>query len=218
MRSKFDKELKQMNDDLIEMGTLLETALSQIIVVLNDFDDIAMQTISDCEIAVDEYEREIHSKALKLLCFQQPVAKDLRAVSTALNMITDMERIADQAVDISEIAMQFKNKPKIKNPVHIIAMIEKCIIMVKKSIDAFVNKDIKLANLVISSDDEVDELFIFVRNELIELINFDMSNGEQAIDFIMIAKYLERIADHAVNISEWVIFSVTGEHKNEKLM
>ncbi len=218
MRAKFEKELKILHDDLVEMGFLIEKALVNIIKVLEEYDENALQIIRECEEQVDKLEQKVQSNVLRLLYSQQPVAKDLRSVSAALNLITDMERISDQALDISEIAILFKGKKMIKKPTHIIEMIQKCMIMVNKSIDAFVMQSEEIANSVIAADDEVDQLFLYIRDELIELINEDKTVGEQAIDLIMISKYLERIADHAVNISEWVIFNITGEHKNYPLL
>jgi phosphate transport system protein len=164
------------------------------------------------EIEIDDMERSIESHCLKLLLQQQPVAKDLRIISTALKMITDMERIGDNAEDIAEITKNLVNQKFIKDIVHIPQMAEATMSMVKRSIDAFVNKDRNLAEEVCKSDDIVDNLFNIIKDELIEKIQENKSNGEQAIDLLMIAKYFERIGDHAENIAEWVIFSITGEH------
>ena len=161
---------------------------------------------------VDEKEREIEALCLKLLLRQQPVARDLRFISSALKMITDMERIGDQAADISEIVLFIADQQYIKKLEHIPAMAGATIEMVTKSIDAFVNRDVDLARKVISMDDVVDDLFDQVKAELIALIGKDASNGEQAMDLLMIAKYYERIGDHAVNIAEWVEYSLTGHH------
>ena len=152
---------------------------------------------------------------MKLLLQQQPVAKDLRVISSALKMITDMERIGDQASDISEITIQLAKQKYIKELKTIQEMAKEATLMLVKSIEAFVNKDIVLAGEVIGKDDRVDDLFTEVKRELIQLISENTDNGEQATDFLMIAKYLERIGDHATNIAEWVIFSITGEHKTE---
>ena len=159
-------------------------------------------------------EKVIESHCMRLLIQQQPVASDLRLIETALKMITDMERIGDNAEDIAEIVKYFENKRFIKDLVHIPKMAEVTISMVKRSVEAFVNKDKDLALQVCYDDDIVDGLFITIKTELIEMIGKDSKNGEQAIDFLMIAKYLERIGDHAQNIAEWVIFAITGEHKN----
>lgn len=218
MRNLFERQLGELNQDLMEMGFLIEKALERIIDILDTQDAAIVQEIKGYEEAVDELERKIQSEALRILYTQQPVARDLRSITAALNLITDMERIADQAYDIAEIAMYFKDKTMLKKPEHIVEMVKKCILMVKGSVDAFVTQNLDVAQEVINSDDMVDQLFLQVRDDLVEILAQDGSQGEQVIDFIMIAKYLERIADHAVNISEWVIFNITGEHKNQKLL
>lgn len=218
MREKFQQELKNLNDDIIKMGTLIENSLGKIKTMLKNPSEKTADEILSNEKQVDQLEREIQSRCLHMLFSQQPVARDLRCISTALNIITDMERISDQAFDISDIIIQFKGKKMLKEPVHISEMIEKCISMTKHSIDSFVMQSIEIAQSVIDADDEVDSLFLHVRDEIVDLINDSKANGEQAVDFVMIAKYLERIADHAVNVAEWVIFNITGEHKNNKLI
>jgi len=213
MRNSLDQGLEQLNNDLIEMGTLIEIAIDRAITALKTHDVELAMTVRQHQKKVNDMEKEIETTSLKILLSQQPVARDLRLISTALKLITDMQRIADQALNISEITLQLAGKTFIKNPDLIVTMAAKTVTMVNESINAFTNRDKDLAEKVIASDDEVDELFVAVRDDLISLINEDKRNGEQAIDFIMIAKYLERIADHAVNISEWVIFYITGEHK-----
>ncbi|MEE1247809.1 MAG: phosphate signaling complex protein PhoU [Lachnospiraceae bacterium] len=216
MRNRFDRELIHLNDELIEMGSLIEKAIEKAISALVNQDaELARETIMMDE-EIDDKEREIEHLCLKLLLQQQPVAKDLRVISSALKMITDMERIGDQASDISEITLQLADKKYIKELETIQNMAKEASVMLVKSIEAFVNKDVVLAGEVIGKDDVVDDLFMKVKNELIELISRNTDNGEQATDFLMIAKYLERIGDHATNIAEWVIFSITGEHKSEK--
>ena len=216
MRNRFDRELIHLNDELIEMGSLIEKAIEKAISALVNQDaELARETIMMDE-EIDDKEREIEHLCLKLLLQQQPVAKDLRVISSALKMITDMERIGDQASDISEITLQLADKKYIKELETIQNMAKEASVMLVKSIEAFVNKDVVLAGEVIGKDDVVDDLFMKVKNELIELISRNTDNGEQATDFLMIAKYLERIGDHATTIAEWVIFSITGEHKSEK--
>ena len=216
MRNRFDRELIHLNDELIEMGSLIEKAIEKAISALVNQDaELARETIMMDE-EIDDKEREIEHLCLKLLLQQQPVAKDLRVISSALKMITDMERIGEQASDISEITLQLADKKNIKELETIQNMAKEASVMLVKSIEAFVNKDVVLAGEVIGKDDVVDDLFMKVKNELIELISRNTDNGEQATDFLMIAKYLERIGDHATNIAEWVIFSITGEHKSEK--
>jgi phosphate transport system protein len=215
MRSRFDKELENLNLELIKMGGLIENSIEASAKALIEKDLSLVIKVNEYEIEIDEMEKTIESHCLKLLLQQQPVASDLRLISTALKMITDMERIGDNAEDIAEIAKYMVNEKFIKNLVHIPQMAEATIGMVRKSVDAFVNKDIELAMEVCASDDIVDNLFNVIKNELIEKIQEDKANGEQAIDLLMIAKYFERIGDHAENIAEWVIFSITGEHKYE---
>ena len=218
MRTRFDDQLTELNNNLIRMGALIENAITMAIKALMEHDsELAKKTMgSDDEI--DEMEKEIESLCLKLILHQQPIARDLRLISTALKMITDMERIGDQAADISEITLILSDAVYIKDLVHIPQMAKATTKMVSEAIDAYVKKDLELANCVIEHDDIVDELFCEVKSELIELIREDVKNGEQALDFLMIAKYFERIGDHAVNIAEWVIFSITGQHKNKKII
>lgn len=212
MRHRFDQELDNLNLKLIKMGGLIENAIEYGAKALINQDLSMAARVNELEIEIDDMEKDIESHCLKLLLQQQPVASDLRIISTALKMITDMERIGDNAEDIAEIAKYMVNQKFIKDLVHIPQMAEATISMVKGSIDAFVNKDKELAEKVCSWDDIVDDLFQTVKKELIEKIQENTENGEQAIDLIMIAKYLERIGDHAENIAEWVIFSITGEH------
>jgi phosphate transport system protein len=213
MRGRFDKELENLNLELIKMGGLIENSIETSVRALINQDLSLVKKVNEYEVEIDEMEKTIESHCLKLLLQQQPVASDLRLISTALKMITDMERIGDNAEDIAEISEYMVNQKFIKNLVHIPQMAEATIGMVRKSIDAFVNKDKELALEVCASDDIVDNLFTIIKNELIEKIQEDKNNGEQAIDLLMIAKYFERIGDHAENIAEWVIFSITGEHK-----
>jgi phosphate transport system protein len=213
MRNKFDHELENLNLELIKMGSLIENAIELSTRSLLEQNLELVGKVNELEIEIDEMEKTIESHCLKLLLQQQPVASDLRIISTALKMITDMERIGDNAEDIAEIARFMVNQKFIKDLVHIPQMAEATISMVTRSVDAFVNKDRKLAEEVCASDDIVDNLFQVVKKELIEKIQENTENGEQAIDLLMIAKYFERIGDHAENIAEWVIFSITGEHK-----
>lgn len=212
MRYRFDRELDTLNLELIKMGSLIENSIEYSIKALINQDLSSVKKVNELEIEIDDMEKTIESHCLKLLLQQHPVASDLRIISTALKMITDMERIGDNAEDIAEIAKYMFNQKFIKDIVHIPQMADATISMVKRSIDAFVNKDKNLAEEVCKSDDIVDNLFNIIKEELIEKIQEDKSNGEQAIDLLMIAKYFERIGDHAENIAEWVIFSITGEH------
>jgi len=215
MRSKFEEQLGQLNNMLVEMGALIETAIALATQALREQDiELAKKAIA-YEQEADQKEKDIEALCLKLLLRQQPVARDLRLISAALKMITDMERIGDQAADIAEITIMLAGTPYIKELEHIPQMAKATVKMVTDSIDAFVKKDLDLAASVIEYDDVVDDLFGRVRADLIELIRADIANGEQALDFLMIAKYFERIGDHAVNIAEWVMFSITGRHAKE---
>lgn len=213
MRNQFFSQLENLNTQLIQMGGLIEVAISSAVKALIEQDKEQAKNAILADREVDIKEKDIQDLCLKLLLQQQPVARDLRLISAALKMITDMERIGDQAADISEIAILLADVPYVKKLETIPKMAEETIKMVTGSIDAFVKKDLDLARYVVQSDDTVDELFITVKNDLIDLIHKDSSTGGQAMDLLMIAKYFERIGDHAVNIAEWVIFSITGEHK-----
>lgn len=214
MRNRFDRQLGMLNDELIEMGSMIEKSIETAIKALVNQDvDLARHAI-EADEEIDRQERIIEDLCLKLLLQQQPVAKDLRLISSALKMITDMERIGDHASDISEITIALADQPYIKKLEHIQQMAKETMIMLVGSIEAFVDKDLEKANEVIKRDDVVDDLFDKVKKELIQMIHENADKGEQAADLLMVAKYMERIGDHATNISEWVIFSITGEHKS----
>lgn len=215
MRNRFDTELEELNLELIKMGSLIETSIETSARALISQDLELVKKVNELEIEIDEMEKVIESHCLRLLLQQQPVASDLRIISTALKMITDMERIGDNAEDIAEISKFMVNQKFIKDLVHIPQMAEATISMVKRSVDAFVTKDKALALEVCKDDDIVDRLFQVIKMELIEKIKEKEENGEQAIDLLMIAKYFERIGDHAENIAEWVIFSITGDHRTK---
>lgn len=214
MRNRFDRQLSTLNDELIEMGSMIEKSIETAIKALVNQDvDLARNAI-EADEEIDRQERIIEDLCLKLLLQQQPVAKDLRLISSALKMITDMERIGDHASDISEITIALADQPYIKKLEHIQQMAKETMIMLVGSIEAFVDKDLEKANEVIKRDDVVDDLFDKVKKELIQMIHENADKGEQTADLLMVAKYMERIGDHATNISEWVIFSITGEHKS----
>ena len=218
MRNRFDRELAALHDLLIEMGALSQKSIETAKDALLQQDRQLARQVYEYEREVDEKEKEVERRCLKLLLQQQPVASDLRVISTALKIITDLERISDQSCDIAELADRMADQPYIKQLVDIPKMAEAVIKMVKESIDAFVTSDIDLAQRVVAQDDVVDDLFNQVKNDLIALIRKDANNGEQAVDLLMVAKYLERIGDHATNVAEWVVFSITGEHKNERVL
>lgn len=216
MRTKFDEMLDELNIEMIKMGALCEEAITCAVKALLDRDSEMADKAFFIEKAIDEKEREIESFCMKLLLRQQPVAKDLRIISSALKMISDMERIGDQAADIAEITRHIGGE-NVFGKVHIKEMAEAAVKMVTDSINSFVKSDTKAAKCVIMEDDRVDELFIKVKNELITLIADNSRMGEYCIDVMMIAKYLERIGDHATNIAEWVEYSVTGTHRKESI-
>ena len=213
MRRRFDEELQLLNKKLIEMGAQCEEVIRLAAAGLTEGRAEQVQKVKPMDAEIDRMERDIESLCLKLLLQQQPVARDLRQISAALKMITDLERIADQAADISEISLQFGEDEFIKEPEHIRMMATLAIGMVKDGVDSYINRDIETAKSLDSRDDRVDELFETVKSDLIALIKKDPANADQAILFMMIAKYLERIGDHAVNIGEWAEYAATGQHK-----
>ncbi len=211
-RSRFDEQLSLLHTELITMGNLCETAIEQTAQALLNGDISLAEKTAAMDDIVDEKEKEIESLCLKLLLQQQPVARDLRQISSALKMITDMERIGDQAQDICEIISMAKISDVSQSILHIGDMAKATIKMVRESVEAFVKEDQNLAQSVIEYDDIVDSLFHKVRQEIIAMIQMDSTCGEYALDILMIAKYFERIGDHAENIAEWVVFSMTGVH------
>ena len=212
MRSRFDQQLERLHLELTRMGAQCEQAIAAgIKALLEDDDEMAGEAIA-IEREIDQQEREIESLCMKLLLQQQPVARDLRMVSSALKMISDMERIGDQAADIAEITRHIGGAP-LPGQVRLKEMAQAAAKMVAGSVDAFVKRDLNLAGSVIQYDDVVDELFVRIKEELTELIRRDASSAEEALDLLMIAKYLERIGDHAVNLAEWVEYSITGNKK-----
>ena len=214
MRSRFDRRLDILNKKMIEMGAECETAIAQSVKALLDGDMKIAAMVKQSTRRIDELEREIEGICLKLLLQQQPVAKDLRNISAALKMITDMDRIGVQSEEIAEIVTALDGKTG-KESADIRQMALDVIKMVSESVDAYVRADITLADGVIKYDDVVDDAFLKVKQNLIALIGQNARDGEYALDLLMIAKYFERIGDHAVNIAEWVKFSVTGVHRGE---
>lgn len=212
MRDRYDQELKELNNMLITMGEHCEEAITYAMKSLDENGDEMREKTFETDRIIDDMEREIEGICYNLLLRQQPVAKDLRLVSAALKMISDMERIGDQAYDIAEITKTIHDSSRSICPDIIAAMSETSIEMVTKSVDSFVKKDMELAQEVIKMDDRADDLFVDIKNALIDAVSENRQNGEYFVDILMIAKYLERISDHAVNIAEWVIFSITGKH------
>ena len=213
MRNRFDRQLAELNGDLIEMGHKIEQAIEMAIGALNQRDKEKAKKTIEYDEEINEWEREIEHICFRLLLQQQPVARDLRVISAALKMITDMERIGDQAADISEVTIHLCQSDYKKNLEHIKKMATETTYMVVRSIEAYVEKDKEKAEEVIGHDDVVDELFLKARKDVIDIIHTCPDEGEPATDLLMIAKYFERIGDHACNIAEWVIFSITGIHK-----
>lgn len=211
MREYFDLELKALNDKLIEMGALVEGAIKNTITIITNGEYDKLETSRIIEEKINKIEREIQSYCLNLLLLQSPVAGDLRTVSSALKMITDLERIGDQAIDIAEMSTYLKDCENIYSMTHLSEMAERSSNMVTTAIDAFVKKDLKLARTVATMDDAIDDLFNKVKQEVIDIINANKELDQQAIDVLLIAKYFEKIGDHAENIGEWVVFSITGK-------
>ena len=211
MRNKFGEQLERLHVEMIQMGALCEDAISAAAQALMKGDQDLASAAQDAEREIDQKEREVENLCLKLLLQQQPVAKDLREVSSALKMISDLERIGDQAADIAELT-RFMRLPEGTGRQRIDEMSQAVIRMVTDSVDSFVKRDLELAREVCREDDQVDELFNKIKEELIDMIAKDASSGELWLDLIMVAKYLERIGDHATNVSELVEYAITGVH------
>ena len=216
MRSKFDEQLNNLNNELIKMGALCEEAISGVTKLLIDNDQKMKDSVFEADKEIDRKERDIETLCMRLLLHQQPIASDLRLVSSALKMISDMERIGDQASDIAEMA-EYANCSGLQSEIHIADMARATIEMVTDSIDSFVKRDVDMAHSVIKHDTVVDNLFDEVKGELISAIEQKSANAEALCDLLMIAKYFERIGDHAENIAEWVIYSITGKHVESKI-
>ena len=215
MRNRFDRQLELLNSELTQMGCLIEQAIEIAVNALVHQDVEKANQAIKFDDEIDRQERDIESLCMKLLLQQQPVAKDLRLISAALKMITDMERIGDHAQDISEITILLAGKPYFNNLKYIQDMAKETIVMVVNSIEAFVQSNIDIAEEVIAHDDIVDDLFIKLKEEIIHVIGSHPEHAEQATDLLMIGKYFERIGDHATNIAEWVIFSINGIHEDK---
>lgn len=214
MRSRFDEQLALLNRELIGMGALCEEVIEMAAVALTEGNIRLAGQVKPLGSEIDQKERDIESLCLKLLLQQQPVARDLRQISAALKMITDMERIGDQAEDIADIIVFLQGRTA-EEHVRIREMAQAAIKMVTDSVDAYVKHDMELAKSVIAYDDIVDQCFDEAKRKLIDMVAQNPADGEYALDLLMIAKYFERIGDHATNIAEWVMFSVTGVHKGD---
>lgn len=215
IRQRFEKQLKELNDNLILMGQDLKQAIHMAETALIEQDVAKAKAAIEFDDVIDQLERDIEGICMKLLLCQQPVARDLRFVSAALKMVTDMERIGDHASDIGNLTIYMADTPYVLDMSGVRAMASETSKMVDGAVSAFVSRDEDKAKKVIAQDDVVDEQFLKFKQEIIDMIRSGNKDaGEQAADLMMVAKYLERIGDHAVNIAEWVIYAVTGEHKN----
>ncbi len=216
MRDRFDRQLRILNDDITQMGALIEESITGAVKAVKENDTETAEQIMKADENINHIERDIEELCMKLLLRQQPVAGDLRLISAALKMITDMERIGDQAADICEIIVKSPDMSGAVMPLYISKMAAEAVRMVSVSVDAFVKKDYKLASKVEDCDVKVDNMFRQIKEDLIETIRLNADSDERAIDIMMIAKYIEKIADHAVNIADWVMYSITGEHSAKK--
>lgn len=213
MRIHFDEQLEQLNKEIIDMGALIEQAIGMAVEALIKQDTEKAHKAMDFDEEVDQKEKLIENLCLRLLLQQQPVAKDLRTISAALKMITDLERIGDHASDISDLAIALSDRPHIEQLTHIEQMAKETMVMLIQGLEAYVEKSYDKAEDVIRRDDIIDDLFCQVKQELIDVIQKDSDCASQAADLLMVAKYFERIGDHATNVAEWAIFSITGKHE-----
>lgn len=209
MRKTFDAELLELNEELTTMARTAQDAIDVVTESLSTDDEAAARSAIDMTGTIDQMERNIENRCLQLLLRQQPVARDLRAISAAMKMVTDLQRIGDQAANIAEISLLLPGGVKVPQDIGVMAC--KAGLMVRQAISAYTGRDVETAHAVVNLDDEVDELFRQVKGELIDEVTTNRDEADNSIDFIIIAKYLERIADHAVNIAQWAIFCVTGE-------
>lgn len=217
-RISFDHEIEILNKELEKMGMLIETAIDKSVLAFQNQDHDLAKEIIQGDRTFNDIEKSIESRCLSLILRQQPVAKDLRVVSTALKVVTDMERIGDQAADIAELVLRFKGEPVFNVVNHIPEMANVAKNMVRDAVSAFVKLDVEVAKATMDLDDEVDGLFNKVKEEIVELLKTVHQHTDDFIDILMIAKYLERIGDHAVNICEWTIFHETGSLKNVRIL
>ncbi|MEL4105710.1 phosphate signaling complex protein PhoU [Oscillospiraceae bacterium WX1] len=212
MRTRFEEQLDRLNHELVDMGALCKEAISSCAKALTEGTEFFRESAKTAERGIDQKEREIENMCLRLLLQQQPVARDLRLISAAMKMISDMERIGDQAYDIAEITSYVSGEGALIEKLHLADMAHATTEMVADAVSAFVKKDIALARSVVDYDDIVDDQFRAIKEELIDLISGGDKRGELFLDLLMIAKYFERIGDHAVNVAEWVEYSITGSH------
>lgn len=218
MRRVFDEQLDKLNIDLTKMGHLVEVSIENMIDAFKHHDKALAKEIIENDRLINDMERSIESRAFSLILRQQPIASDLRNVTSALKIVTDLERIGDQAADIAEIIYHFEGKHAYRTVEHIPTMAKKAKIMVHEAIDAFIKKDLTTAQMVKDMDDEIDSLFEEVKQEVIEILKENSEKVDYCIDFLMIAKYLERVGDHAVNVCEWLEFNQTGTVNQHRLI
>ena len=218
MRKQFDEELEKLNNDLTKMGHLVELSIENMIDAFKHQDKNLAKEIITNDRLINDMERTIESRSFNLILRQQPIASDLRNVTTALKIVTDLERIGDQAADIAEIIFNFEGDHAYRTVEHIPTMAKKAKMMVREAIDAFIKKDLTTSQIVVKMDDEIDALFEEVKQEVTGIIKENSERFDYCIDFLMIAKYLERIGDHAVNICEWLEFNQTGTMNDQKLI
>ena len=215
MRTRFDEQLRQLNVELIRMGSLCEEAISIAAKFLEGDKKAPVDKVFALEHEMDQLEHDIETRCMRMLLQQQPVARDLRIISAALKMSSDMERIGDQAADVAELT-RYVADTVAQGRLHITKMAKAAVMMVSESVEAFVQGDLDLAHKVVAEDDTVDDLFIQVRGELLQKLKEETGDPEAILDLMMIAKYFERIGDHAVNLAEWVEYSITGQHKSDE--
>jgi len=218
VRKQFDAELEKLNSDLVKMGHLVELAIENMLDAFKHQDKALAKEIMSHDRLINDMERTIESRSFNLILRQQPIAADLRNVTTALKIVTDLERIGDQAADIAEIILTFEGEHVYRTVEHIPMMAKKTKMMVHEAIDAFIKKDLSVATMVVKMDDEIDGLFQEVKQEVIEIIQENSERIDYCLDFLMIAKYLERVGDHAVNICEWLEFNQTGTVNDHRLI
>ncbi|MBR6585390.1 MAG: phosphate signaling complex protein PhoU [Firmicutes bacterium] len=214
VRNRFDQQLENLNNELVTMGALCEDAITSAIRALFEKNMEMAAKARETERQIDQMEKDIESMCMRLLLQQHPVARDLRVISSALKMISDMERIGDQAADIAEIS-KYLMETEIPDAIHLRRMSDYAAGMVTRSINSFVNQDLDMARQVILDDDEVDSDFELIRENLIQAVRERTVDGEFLLDVLMIAKYIERVGDHATNLAEWVVYSITGAHPEE---
>ncbi|MCD8309026.1 MAG: phosphate signaling complex protein PhoU [Clostridia bacterium] len=213
LRKNFDEELEKLHEDLARMCKIVESMIDDSITSLSDIDRELGSTLSEIDKSVDEMELNIEKQCMRMLIRQQPVAKDLLKVTSALKVITDLERIGDQAENIGEIVVQYPEKRTVTEPKRIKKMSEIAVAMIHQSVEAFLNASVGGADMVIRTDDEMDKLFVEVKDDLIKMLSTNPSAADEAVSLLMVAKYFEKIGDYAVNVAEWERYLATGEHK-----